>query len=588
PWACLQPPGDCVFVDNGAFSIRLGTHTPMAPSVFAENAEIWLGMAVEGEPELPRRQVLTTPYAFQALSANDLACTGCVSPDALDFVPATAADIATAIDGLATTVQLEQQIADAIAGLATSEEVDQKTLDAVAGLATSEEVDQKTAIAVLGLATSEEVDQKIIDALGTPPLPPIVQRTADDFSAGTLVDVVVSGSAALPLLTLVKQESGTVDLGTGADGALEVLNGTHIDDGTPKPYTSVHIAPGAVVNVVPNSSGGSGTIDWRVQGTVFVAATASIDVTGAGYAGGAQVNHADPAGFDGHSVGGAGNNNLEPNQGGGGAGQDGPSAASGGGGGGYGSPGETALSAGNGAGPGKGGETYGDDALTELHLGSGGGSGAGDNNGGGSRTHGPGGNGGGAVRIVADEIQVQGGVLANGSPGTASACVSGPCPGSDDGGSGGGSGGSIHLRARVLDLTGSIHAKGGAGGNGHHDGTNTSATAVSMRGGGGGSGRVRLDAVEVEASSDVSPLAGFEGVLQEDAFGGTVPLGTYTSPILDGGAPSTWSTIDWESYGGPGVLVRVQTGATADLADAIGFDDAPLVTRGQDLSTVSS
>ena len=192
------------------------------------------------------------------------------------------------------------------------------------------------------------------------------------------------------------------------------------------------------------------------------------------------------------------------------------------------------------------------------------------------------------MRIVAEEIEAQGAILANGSPGAASKCLSGSCPGCDDGGSGGGSGGSIHLRARILDLTGAVHAKGGAAGNGHHDGSSVSGTAVSYRGGAGGSGRIRLDAVDVEASSDVSPLAGFEGVLQEDAFGGPAPVGTYTSPVLDGGAPSSWSTIDWESYGGPGVLVRVRTGTEADLADATAFEDTPVVTRGQELSAVSS
>jgi len=72
-----------VTVAGGQFRLNLGTITPLEPLLFAASGALWLGITVESEPELPRRPMGTTPYAFQSASASNLACSGCVEPEAL-------------------------------------------------------------------------------------------------------------------------------------------------------------------------------------------------------------------------------------------------------------------------------------------------------------------------------------------------------------------------------------------------------------------------------------------------------------------------------------------------------------------------
>lgn len=89
-------PGACVATQGGAFSVLLGTHAPLPPALFATAPELWLGIAVEVDPELPRRRVASSAYAFRATSAatadaaGALTCTGCVAEGALGFPVATA------------------------------------------------------------------------------------------------------------------------------------------------------------------------------------------------------------------------------------------------------------------------------------------------------------------------------------------------------------------------------------------------------------------------------------------------------------------------------------------------------------------
>ncbi|MGB0590305.1 MAG: hypothetical protein ACPGU1_11545 [Myxococcota bacterium] len=71
-----------VTAQGGQFRLNLGTETPLSASIFAASGALWLGVTVEGEPELPRRPMGTTPYAFQATSAQGLACSGCIEPEA--------------------------------------------------------------------------------------------------------------------------------------------------------------------------------------------------------------------------------------------------------------------------------------------------------------------------------------------------------------------------------------------------------------------------------------------------------------------------------------------------------------------------
>ena len=83
---CANSPAGCVAVQGGVFSVLLGTHEPLDPQVFASAAELWLGVKVEADPELPRRRLGSTAYALHAASAGtagDLACSGCVGMGAL-------------------------------------------------------------------------------------------------------------------------------------------------------------------------------------------------------------------------------------------------------------------------------------------------------------------------------------------------------------------------------------------------------------------------------------------------------------------------------------------------------------------------
>ena len=86
-----------VTVSAGIFSARLGTVEALDPALFAASPGLFLGMAVDADPELPRRPLGTTGYAFQASSASDLACSGCVDPghlsgESTDYIRSEALD----------------------------------------------------------------------------------------------------------------------------------------------------------------------------------------------------------------------------------------------------------------------------------------------------------------------------------------------------------------------------------------------------------------------------------------------------------------------------------------------------------------
>lgn len=97
---CAVDATGCLAVTDGVFAIQLGSQTPMTPAMFAGGAALWLGMSVEGEPELPRQPLGSTAFAFHAESASSLACTGCVAIEQLsDDTRATlAADAVAAVE----------------------------------------------------------------------------------------------------------------------------------------------------------------------------------------------------------------------------------------------------------------------------------------------------------------------------------------------------------------------------------------------------------------------------------------------------------------------------------------------------------
>ena len=97
--SCDAAPESCVKVSDGVFSLDLGTHVPLDAGVFALGAELWLGVAVETDPELPRRRLGSSAYAFHAATAGELACTACLDAEAFteDARAALVADTLAAV-----------------------------------------------------------------------------------------------------------------------------------------------------------------------------------------------------------------------------------------------------------------------------------------------------------------------------------------------------------------------------------------------------------------------------------------------------------------------------------------------------------
>lgn len=79
---CDGAPETCVQLSGGVFNVMLGSHIALSQETMALG-QLWLGTSVEGEPELPRRVLGSTPYALRAASAESLACSGCLTVDAL-------------------------------------------------------------------------------------------------------------------------------------------------------------------------------------------------------------------------------------------------------------------------------------------------------------------------------------------------------------------------------------------------------------------------------------------------------------------------------------------------------------------------
>jgi len=73
-----------VNVKNGGFYWALGSTEPLKADVLALAPTIWLGIKVGADPEMPRKQLLSVPFALQAATATNLACSGCVTVANLD------------------------------------------------------------------------------------------------------------------------------------------------------------------------------------------------------------------------------------------------------------------------------------------------------------------------------------------------------------------------------------------------------------------------------------------------------------------------------------------------------------------------
>ncbi len=215
-------------------------------------------------------------------------------------------------------------------------------------------------------------------------------------------------------------------------------------------FQNLTITGNATLTANPWNGTAGGWIVFKVQGGLSIEASSAISASGIGYRGGSS-------GVQGESYAGVQTTSMNANYGGGGGGfieghnSFGEVFYGSAGGGGYGSSGAggiTHLDNGTTSGA-YGGLTYGSASLDTVYFGSGGG----------GNVNGPtptGGNGGGAIVIVAGNLRVNGQMKANGSSSAA----------------GGGSGGSVRLQVASATLgQNNITATGGTGsGGGYGDG----------------------------------------------------------------------------------------------------------------------
>jgi len=260
--------------------------------------------------------------------------------------------------------------------------------------------------------------------------------------------VMLAGTTLLPAADTTRAQPATAgDL--VVDGRAVELGGEHVFD-------QVILRNGAVLTVTEYAGVlGGGELTLRAR-RIEVDATSRITADGAGWRGRMEGKGEGPGGGEGGEVSLAGGAPLpgEPHPTGSGAG---------GGYGGRGGDGIITLRRGEWL----GGRPYGSAESDEIELGSAGGAPPPSHH---EHDSIKGGNGGGAIRLFADEIIIAGEVSADGEKGPAATYDA----------SGGGSGGGILIVAHRLDLSGTISAAGGPGGEAYDIG------------GAGGGGRVKI------------------------------------------------------------------------------------------------
>ena len=121
-WEEQHSGADSLSVLDGHFVAALGALTALTPGYFV--TPVWVQFQVGLEPPLPRVPVQATPYALvaqRALTADTVSggvtCTGCVGPGALNFVPATAAQLDAVTQSLGGTAAALSDLADDVASL---------------------------------------------------------------------------------------------------------------------------------------------------------------------------------------------------------------------------------------------------------------------------------------------------------------------------------------------------------------------------------------------------------------------------------------------------------------------------------------
>ncbi len=82
-------------IAGGVFSLALDNVTP---TLFTGGGDVWIGIKIEGDPELPRQKVLSAPVALVAVRALELQCSGCIDTGQLATGAVTAAKLGISCD----------------------------------------------------------------------------------------------------------------------------------------------------------------------------------------------------------------------------------------------------------------------------------------------------------------------------------------------------------------------------------------------------------------------------------------------------------------------------------------------------------
>jgi hypothetical protein len=273
-----------------------------------------------------------------------------------------------------------------------------------------------------------------------------------------------SGAVWLPI-PVGPATPGCLDCGDGRDGPFVATVNAVID--SDRQFTSFSIPNGVTVQIKK-------AVTIRVLGPAIVEGEMKVVNPGSGgYCWIKQDKSLVAANASGVGAGGSGDcsASLAANW-------------TGGGGAGHASPGVAAQNA-TGA-FGAGGNPYGSSPPETLELGSGGGFGTASNAKNTVNYKSYGGDGGGALKLVATTITVQGSIIADGSNGSSGYCASDTSWA--DGG--GGSGGTVWLSANSVAIAGIVSAVGGKAG------SSVNCSGGTAAAGSGAAGRIRIDALE--------------------------------------------------------------------------------------------
>ncbi len=67
-------------LQGGIFAIRIGSLSGGLPDTALDAGDIWLGLSVDGGPELPRTRLLSVPFSMRSISAEELVIPGTITP----------------------------------------------------------------------------------------------------------------------------------------------------------------------------------------------------------------------------------------------------------------------------------------------------------------------------------------------------------------------------------------------------------------------------------------------------------------------------------------------------------------------------